>query len=99
MKLRTIGRALFGMLLVACLWNTSSTAAPILSYCSPVATAKTSNSTEQSLGQRNFIVEKKVAIVLEITTLPYTKHAEKNIPSGFFLSSAITQYFINTTII
>jgi hypothetical protein len=99
MKLRTIGSALLGMLLVACLWSTSSTAAPISTFCSPIATAKTFTSTTQSLGQPKSLAEKKVAIVLKTTTFSYTIHAEKNIPSGFFLSSAITQHFINTTII
>jgi len=94
-----MSRAVYSLLLIACLWSTSSIIHPCGTTSSPTTTLNASFFVKQSSGQRDFATEKKVNKNENVVVFSNRPIAEKNIPSGFFLSSAITQHLINSTII
>ena len=94
-----MSRAVYSLLLIACLWSASSIIRPCGTTSSPTTTLNASFFVKQSLGQPNLATEKKVNEKENVVVFSNRPIAEKNIPSGFFLSSAITQHLINSTLI
>jgi uncharacterized lipoprotein YmbA len=98
MKFRTLCHAICSMLLVACMWTTSSAEVLSLPNCIQVTTTEKSMQIEQSEVQP-VTVAKKVGMTENLTsTLSRSSTTDKSDSFGFFLSSAITSHLINSTI-
>jgi len=98
MKHRTVCNAIYSILLIAFLWAGSIAGDEVLPKYSQISTTSLISKIKQNVGQTPGLAEKKE--VIEETSISFlsTSPAGKWTVSSFFLSSALTQHFLNSTI-
>ena len=98
MKHRTVCNAIYSILLIAFLWTGSSVQAQTLPGFSQLRTTSFAIKSEQKVGQTSLLAEKNGITEEKFISFVSQVRAEKVAGSSFFLSPALTQHFINSTI-